>query len=85
MPWTDDDDCELFEDDEELADKIFNFVEAGLEEGANVIVHCTNGQSRSGAALICYLMRKYRWSASKCIEFLCYRRVNFNIRDSFVE
>ena len=43
MPWTDDDDCELFEDDEELADKIFNFVEAGLEEGANVIVHCTNG------------------------------------------
>ena len=85
LPWTDDDDCVLFDDDPEIAENIFNFVEEGLAEGANVIVHCMNGQSRSGAALACYLMRKYRWSASKCIEFISYRRANFHMRESFVD
>ena len=85
LPWTDDDECVLFEDDPEIAETIFNFIEEGIESGANVIVHCFNGQSRSGAALACYLMRKFRWSAFKCIEFLCYRRPNFSIRDSYLE
>lgn len=53
--------------DEALFDhfeRAFNFIEARLAEGKNVLVHCMAGRSRSSALLIAYMLDR--------LEFVSY-------------
>ena len=48
-------------------------------------MHSVRGQSRASSVLACYLMRKYKWSLLKTLEFLNSRRPDLEIRVSFIQ
>ena len=69
---------------DEAANAIFEFIEEALEGTESVLVHSVRGQSRATCALACYIMRKYKWSLLKSLEFLNSRRPDLEIRATFI-
>lgn len=47
-------------------------------------MHSVRGQSRATCALAAYIMRKFRWSLLKTLEFLNSRRPDLEIRATFI-
>jgi protein-tyrosine phosphatase len=62
----------------------FSIIDRELKAGKNVLVHCYAGVSRSATIVIAYLMRKYRWSMFKAINFVRSRRLIINPNIYFV-
>ena len=69
---------------DEAANAIFEFIEEALEATESVLVHSVRGQSRATCALAAYIMRKYKWSLLKSLEFLNSRRPDLEIRATFI-
>ena len=55
-----------------------------MDATESVLVHSVRGQSRATCTLAAYLMRKYRWSLLKSLEFLNSRRPDLEIRATFI-
>jgi len=56
-----------------------------MKKTESVLVHSVRGQSRAASVLAVYLMRKYRWSLLKTLEFLNSRRPELEIRGTFIQ
>lgn len=41
-----------------------------MEQGESVLIHSVNGKSRACAVMVAYLIKKYSWSLTKCLEFI---------------
>ena len=67
-----------------LVEQIYNFIEIITNNGESVLVHSLKGQSRSCSVLVAYMMRKFRWSLFKTLEFLSSRRPELEIRANFI-
>lgn len=65
--------------------EIFEFIEQTLEKSESVLVHSARGQSRASAVIAIYLMKKYKWTLLKTLEFLNSRRPDLEIRASFIQ
>lgn len=50
-----------------------------------MLVHSVRGQSRAASVLACYIMRKYRWSMIKTLEYLNSRRPELEIKAKFID
>lgn len=74
----------LLDPRDEAANAIFEFIEEALEATESVLVHSVRGQSRATCALAAYIMRKYKWSLLKALEFLNSRRPDLEIRATFI-
>lgn len=66
-------------------EEIFEFIEGTLEKYESVLIHSVRGQSRASAVIAIYLMKKYRWTLLKTLEFLNSRRPDLEIRASFIQ
>ncbi len=47
-------------------------------------MHSVRGQSRATCALAAFIMKRYRWSLLKTLEFLNSRRPDLEIRATFI-
>ena len=74
----------LFDGKDQTTEEIFRFVDEALEKTESVLVHSVRGQSRSSCVIASYLMRKFRWTLLKTLEFLNSRRPELEIRASFI-
>jgi protein-tyrosine phosphatase len=74
----------LLDPRDEAANAIFEFIEEALEQTESVLVHSVRGQSRATCALAAYIMRKYKWTLLKSLEFLNSRRPDLEIRATFI-
>lgn len=70
---------------DKVADECFDFIEETLKNSDSILVHSVRGQSRACTILATYVMRKYRWSLLKSLEFLNSRRPDLEIRANFVQ
>ena len=50
-----------------------------------MLVHSVRGQSRASCVIAVYLMRKFRWTLFKTLEFLNSRRPDLEIRVTFIQ
>ena len=69
---------------DEAANAIFDFIEEALQATESVLVHSVRGQSRATVTLATYIMKKYKWSLLKTLEFLNSRRPDLEIRATFI-
>lgn len=84
--WLDSENQVLFDPGQDKTTKqIFDFIEQAQKKSESVLVHSVRGQSRAASVLACFLMRKYRWSMIKTLEFLNSRRPELEIKASFIQ
>lgn len=87
--WLDQENQSLFDHKqggaENTTKEIFEFIESAMKKTESVLVHSVRGQSRAASVLAVYLMRKYRWSLLKTLEFLNSRRPELEIRGTFIQ
>ena len=55
-------------------EKAFQFIDKGLEQGHQVLIHCHAGVSRSATIAAMYLMRKYSLTREQALERLIEKR-----------
>lgn len=60
------------------------FIEEALNKGESTLVHSVKGQSRACTILAAFIMRRYRWSLLKALEFLNSRRCDLEVRASCI-
>ncbi|CDW80148.1 dual specificity catalytic domain containing protein [Stylonychia lemnae] len=82
--WLDQENQILFDPSDETTNKIYDFIDGALGNAESVLVHSVRGQSRSSCVIAAYLMRKYKWSLLKTLEFLNSRRPDLEIRATFI-
>lgn len=82
--WLDQDNQVVLDTKDEASNAIFDFIEEAVEATESVLVHSIRGQSRATCTLAAYIMRKYRWSLLKSLEFLNSRRPDLEIRATFI-
>ena len=68
-----------------VPDKCFEFIEKTILGGSSVVVCSKKGKSRSCTVLAAYIMRKYRWTLLKSLEFLNSRIPDLEIRPNFLK
>lgn len=83
--WQDVENQMLFDKEDRVTSQIFDFIEKANDSAESVLIHSVRGQSRSSTALASYLMRKYKWSLIKTLEFVNSRRPDLEIRASFIQ
>jgi protein-tyrosine phosphatase len=75
---------QIFDKKNNALNAIFNFIEEAEKKGESCLVHSVNGKSRSFTVIVAYLMRKYQWSLSKCLQFIDSRKENLQIRLNYL-
>ena len=55
-----------------------------MENGESCLIHSIFGKSRSCAVLVAYLMKKYNWSLSKCLELVNSKKEGIEIRNNYL-
>jgi protein-tyrosine phosphatase len=83
--WQDSETQTLFDRQDKTTKQIYDFIEVAARRSESILVHSIKGQSRAASVLACYLMRKYRWSMIKTLEFLNSRRPELEIKASFIQ
>ena len=56
---------------EDSFSQIYEVIDSSILNGKKILVHCTNGQSRSVAIVIAYLMRKFGTSFVQTYNYIC--------------
>ena len=62
----------------------FNFIDNGIKNGGNVLVHCHAGISRSSTILIAYIMKSQKMKVDKVLELIKSKREKVNPNIGFL-
>ncbi len=84
LNWQDDEKQTLFDAGERIPDEIYNFIEEAIENHESVLIQSIKAQNRACFVIGAWLMRRYRWSFMKTLEFLDSRRPDLEMRPSFL-
>lgn len=74
----------ILDDDDKVANEVFNFIEEAVAKGEGVLVQSFRGQSRSCVVLAAYMMKKYQWSLHETLEYLSFKCPVLHPNDSFL-
>ena len=85
LNWQDDEKQILFDEAEKIPDEVFNFMNEALENHESVLVKSEKAQNRACFVIAAFIMRRYRWSMLKTLEFLNSRRQDLEMRPSFLK
>jgi protein-tyrosine phosphatase len=83
--WLDEENQILFDPLDKTTNEIFAFIDDAMNEYESVLIHSVRGQSRASCVIASFIMRKYRWSLLKTLEFLNSRRPDLEIRATFIK
>lgn len=69
---------------DEIANKIINFIDETSTKGEGLLITSLKGKNRSCVTVLLYLMKKYRWSLEKSIEYLQSKKSDVEIMKQFI-
>ena len=85
LNWSESPKCILFNQNDEIASRIVNFVEDSYKNGEGLLVHSSRGQNRVCIVVIIYLIKKYNWTIQKCIDLLFSKKNDLFIPQYFLK
>ena len=74
----------LFDPKDEIADKILFFIDDSCINGEGLLAHSFKGQNRVCIVVLIYLMKKYKWSLKKSMEYLKSKKQDIDIPPYFL-
>ena len=83
LNWQDDEKQTLFDAAEKIPDETYKFIEEALDNHESVLVQSIRAENRACFVISAFLMRRYRWSAEKALDFVKSRRQDLELRRSF--
>ena len=76
----------LFDNKDEIANRIVEFVDGStMGKGEGLLAHSFKGQNRVCIVVLIYLMKKYKWSLNKSIQFLKSKKQDVEIPNYFMK
>jgi protein-tyrosine phosphatase len=81
--WQDNDVQEILDRSDHVVNEACRFIDEVLDRGESVLVHSYRGKSRCVTLLTAYLMKKYRWTANKALQYIQSRRKDIGIKPAF--
>ena len=84
LNWQDDEKQTLFDAAEKIPEEIYKFMEEAIDNHESVLVQSVRAQNRACFVIAAFIMRRYRWSLLKTLEFLNSRRPDLEMRPSFL-
>jgi len=85
LNWQDDEKQTLFDAQDRISDEIHRFMEEALSAHESVLVQSVRALNRCCFVIAAFLMRRYRWTLLKTLEFLNSRRPDLELRHSFLQ
>ena len=73
----------IFDLKDEIAEKIVEFIDKALLIGEGVLAHSFNGKNRVCLVALIYLMKKYKWSLYKSMQYLKSKKNDVEIPNYF--
>eukprot|EP00921_Rhytidocystis_pertsovi_P015689 GHVQ01024918.1.p1 GENE.GHVQ01024918.1~~GHVQ01024918.1.p1 ORF type:complete len:942 (-),score=131.80 GHVQ01024918.1:462-3176(-) len=67
-------DVVILDSRDEVANKVYDFIEEAMEQGESCLIHSFKGRSRACCLVLAYIIKKYQWTLCKAVEFLLSRR-----------
>ena len=84
LNWEESNNQILFDPKDEIADKILFFVEDSFINGEGILAHSFKGKNRVCIVVLIYLMKKYKWSLKKSMEYLKSKKQDVDIPPYFL-
>mmetsp|Transcript_46305 Transcript_46305/g.61297 ORF Transcript_46305/g.61297 Transcript_46305/m.61297 type:complete len:170 (+) Transcript_46305:240-749(+) len=84
LNWQDDEKQVLFDAGEKIPEEIYRFMEEAVDKHESVMIQSVRAQNRACFVIATFIMRRYRWSLLKTLEFLNSRRPDLEMRPSFL-
>ena len=84
LNWVESPNQTLFDDKDEIPNKIILFINESLTKGEGLLVHSVKGLNRALIIVTIYFMKKFSWSLKKCLEFLNIKIKNGKIKNYFL-
>ena len=84
LNWSESPNQILFDPNDEIADKILFFIDDSCINGEGLLAHSFKGQDRVCIVVLIYLMKKYRWSLKKSMEYLKSKKQDVDIPPFFL-
>ena len=76
----------LFDSKDEIANRIVQFIDGSfLGKGEGILAHSFKGQNRVCIVVLIYLMKKYKWSLNKSMQYLKSKKQDVDISSYFFE
>ena len=76
----------LFDSKDEIANRIVEFIDGSLiGKGEGILAHSFKGQNRVCIVVLIYLMKKYKWSLNKSMQYLKSKKQDVDIPIYFFE
>lgn len=82
--WMDNDSQVIVDPKGEIVNECCDFVDGARVDNDCVLIHSFKGQSRACTVITFWLMKRYKWSLVKSIEYLNSRRPDLQIRPIFM-
>ena len=70
LNWSENERQILFDGKDEIAERIVQFIDNSFIEGEGLLAHSFKGQNRVCLVVLIYLMKKYKWSLNKSMDYL---------------
>ena len=83
FPWMDHDTQTILDPRDLNLVQATRFIDEALENGESALVHSVRGRSRSVTLVTAYLMKKYKWTANKALQYVQSRRSDIAIKPGF--
>ena len=84
LNWSENPNQILFDPNDEIADKILYFIDDSCINGEGLLAHSFKGQDRVCIVVLIYLMKKYKWSLKKSMEYLKSKKQDVDIPPFFL-
>ena len=84
LNWEESNTQTLFDPKDEIADKILFFIEDSFNNGEGILAHSFKGKNRVCIVVLIFLMKKYKWSLKKSMEYLKSKKQDVDIPPYFL-
>ena len=83
LNWSENERQILFDGKDIIAEKIVEFIDNSFIEGEGLLAHSFKGQNRVCIVVLIYLMKKYKWSLNKSLDYLKSKKNDVDIAPYF--